>query len=682
MDHLFSNLPNIMYMLFKKVSYMGYKAIIIVLFAIVARLLIKDMPKWIRYFLWMLVFIQLVLPVSISSPLSIYNFLPEKIVDVEVAHKAKQVDINENYGVDTNTEVTYIYEATDEDIDIVEQEISEVDHYYEDSTNYLPTEVVYNKNRSLAIITFVWIFGMISFIAYFIVSSIKLRKKLDEAVLLNDNVWLCDNVDFPFVLGIINPKIYLSSSMNDEHMEYVIMHENMHIHSKDQMRKYIAFFILMIYWMNPVIWIAYILFCRDIEFICDENVIKNLDSNARIAYTKALLACSTQKKKLNISPVAFGEIGIKNRVKNVLEYKKVPVWLNVIAIVIIIGLGASLITVKTLASPSEENENGQSIEYLPFEETENEQIEDFKPSVNGIDASESGFPYEITPENRIRTMGAAYAPYVYELDKSEQEYLINAIVSSVWTLIHENTMPHDGEAYIVYVFDETAPYKITFYSDGYVDIECKGEVCIYQVQGDAYQAASRFCANMPEMDKLIPCDIDKLTVESIWSYESRIVRDELPKNEILDYLASLPDEAELLYNEGCFVITNKGNCYGYSFLENFLEKCSNNIPSAIIIGQYTTEGDLILCYVAYDGNHVILTMDSRRDRFAGNGNRIYARSSQYFSTMELPGTDGNIMFLHDDPNMTPEKVEKVLASNSMEGVEPYGFYWIGSFILE
>lgn len=400
-SYLFSNLPNIMYVLFLKISDMGYKAIIPVLFVIVARLLIKDMPKWIRYFLWMIVFIPLILPVSIPSPLSIYNILPEEMLDVDVVYEAKQVDMDEVYGTDTNSEVTYIYEVSDEDMDIVESDTRETNYSYEESINYLPTEVIHYKNNGLAIIALIWLIGIAFFITYFIVSSIKLRKNLDEAILLDDNVWACDNVDSPFVLGVINPKIYLSSSMDKEHVDYVIMHEKMHMHSKDQLLKYIAFFLLMIYWMNPVIWIAYILFCRDIEFICDENVIKNLDNDARIAYTKALLACSTQKKKLNISPIAFGEIGIKNRIKSILEYKKVPVWLNIAVIAIIIGLGVSLITVRTMASSYDESENAQrieylqteetanaqSIDYLPIEETENMQATDYKPSENSMDTS-------------------------------------------------------------------------------------------------------------------------------------------------------------------------------------------------------------------------------------------------------------------------------------------------------
>ena len=390
-NYLFSNLPNITYVLFLKISDMGYKAIIPVLFVIVARLLIKDMPKWIRYFLWMIVFISLVLPLSIPSPFSIYNLLPEEMLDVDVVYEAKQADMDEVYGTDTNSEVTYIYEVSDEDMDTVESDIEDTNYAYEESITYLPTEVVHYKNNPLAIIALIWILGIFSFVTYFIISSIKLRKRLDEAVLLNDNVWSCDNVDSPFVLGVINPKIYLSSSMDKEYVDYVIMHEKMHMHSKDQLLKYIAFFLLMIYWMNPVIWIAYILFCRDIEFICDENVIKNLDNDARIAYTKALLACSTQKKKLNISPIAFGEIGIKNRIKSVLEYKKVPVWLNIVVIAIIAGLGVSLITVRTMASSSEESENDQSIEYLPFEEAENMQATDYKPSENDIDVREHNY---------------------------------------------------------------------------------------------------------------------------------------------------------------------------------------------------------------------------------------------------------------------------------------------------
>ena len=153
----------------------------------------------------------------------------------------------------------------------------------------------------------------------------------------------------------------------------------------------------------------------------------------------------------------------------------------------------------------------------------------------------------------------------------------------------------------------------------------------------------------------------------------------LSGDELLNYLASLPEEPEALSGEGCFVISNKGNCYGMNIFSDFLNSYDACVPATITIGQYTTEGDLVLCYVAYDGEKVTLTRDSRRDKYAGNGNLISTDSCQYFSVMDLPGTDGNIMIMHNDPEMTPEKVERILASSAMEGKENNGFCWVGSY---
>ena len=402
LNYIVSNFPGIIYSFFLKISDMGYKAIVGVLLVIIARLLIKNMPKWIRYFLWLIVLLQLVLPVSIPTPLSIYNLIPESIVHIDTVDEAKYTYAEENYGIDTNTEVSYVY-IVDENSDASNQAITETDHNYFESVTYLPTEVVSYHNNGTVSFEFIWILGIVGFITYFVISSVKLRKILNEAVIVDKNIWACDNVDSPFVLGVFNPRIYLSSSMDPKHMDYVIMHEKMHLRSKDQILKYMAFFLLMIYWMNPAIWIAYILFCRDIEYICDENVIKNLETDDRIAYTKALLACSTQKKKVYISPVAFGEIGIKNRIKSVLEYKKTPIWLNGLIIIVIFVLGISLVTVRTEASAGVDDAAlyEQGIEYLPVEGTSNIQANDFSPNENYTDVSRHDYyddEVDILPE--------------------------------------------------------------------------------------------------------------------------------------------------------------------------------------------------------------------------------------------------------------------------------------------
>ena len=152
-------------------------------------------------------------------------------------------------------------------------------------------------------------------------------------MLLRDNIWLCDAVKSPFILGIIHPQIYLSSSTNEKEINYILAHEQAHLKRKDHWWKLSGYLLLTIYWFHPLVWLAYILFCRDIELACDEKVIREMNIDGKKAYSNALLACSMQKKIIAIYPLAFGEIGVKERIKIILNYKK-PKFGSIMAAII------------------------------------------------------------------------------------------------------------------------------------------------------------------------------------------------------------------------------------------------------------------------------------------------------------------------------------------------------------
>ena len=170
----------------------------------------------------------------------------------------------------------------------------------------------------IPILSIVWVIGVVVMLIYTVISYFKVKRKIGTAVLLRDNVFQSENVISPFVLGTFKPKIYLPFNMSKQDIPHVISHEQAHICRKDYWWKPLGFLILTIHWFNPLMWLGYVLFCRDIELACDEKVIKELNTEQKADYSQALLSCSVNRRMIAACPLAFGEVGVKNRVKTVL----------------------------------------------------------------------------------------------------------------------------------------------------------------------------------------------------------------------------------------------------------------------------------------------------------------------------------------------------------------------------
>ena len=180
--------------------------------------------------------------------------------------------------------------------------------------------------------------------AYSLVSYLWLRHKTKVSLCYRDTIYFCDSIATPFVFGVIKPRIYLPSGMDEGQMKSVIAHETAHLERKDHWWKTVAFFLLSVYWFHPLLWISYLLFSRDIERACDERVVRKLEPEARKHYAEALVACSLQKRMMFACPLAFGEVGVKNRVKSVLNYKKPAVWIVAITVVAGIAIAVCFLT--------------------------------------------------------------------------------------------------------------------------------------------------------------------------------------------------------------------------------------------------------------------------------------------------------------------------------------------------
>ena len=305
--------------LFLKIINMSISASWLVLAVLILRFVLKKAPKWINVLLWGIVAIRLICPFSFESTLSL---IPS----------AETIPLN--IGMDTTPTINSGISAINNAVNPI---ISQ-------SNTPMAGASVNLLQITIGIYEYIWIFGMIALALYTAISYWRLRRKVDTAVRYKDNIFQSENVSFPFVLGIIKPRIYLPFKMNGQYLEYVVAHEQAHICRKDHWWKPLGFLLLMIHWFNPLMWLAYVLLCRDIELACDERVIKELGNEQRGDYTQALVACSVNRRMIAACPLTFGEVGIKERVKSVMNYKKPAFWVIIISVIVCVGVAVCFLT--------------------------------------------------------------------------------------------------------------------------------------------------------------------------------------------------------------------------------------------------------------------------------------------------------------------------------------------------
>lgn len=304
---------------FLKLVNLSISASWLILAVLVLRVVLKKAPKWVMPLLWGVVALRLVCPFSIESALSLIpsaETIPSEIV--------------------TETREPVLYEQAT--LDIV-------------TNPTLPSaaEVPVGVSRQQAQVDFniysvLWFAGMAALLVHALVSAGKLKRKLATAILLRDNIYESEFVNSPFVFGVVKPNIYLPMHMDEGTAAYVIAHEHAHLARRDHWWKVLGYLVLALHWFNPLVWVAYILFCRDIELACDEKVVKGLDGAARADYSQALLSCAAPKRAVAACPLAFGEGNIKTRVKSALHYKKPAFWVAAAAVLAVVIVAVCFLT--------------------------------------------------------------------------------------------------------------------------------------------------------------------------------------------------------------------------------------------------------------------------------------------------------------------------------------------------
>ena len=274
----------------------------IVIAVLILRFCLKKAPKWVNVLLWGIVAVRLIFPFSIESALSL-------IPSAET--------VSPSIMMETAPSVQTGVPALDQVINPV------IDH----SLSPAPGASANPLQIWIPVLTVIWLWGVAALFLYSAVSYRRLRRRVCEAVILRDNIYQSENVCSPFVLGIIRPKIYLPYHMDKREMDHVIAHEQTHIRRRDHWWKPLGFLLLTVHWFNPLLWLGYILLCRDIELACDEKVIREMGSEQRADYTQALVSCSVSRRSIAACPLAFGEVGVKTRVKSVMNYKKPAFWI-------------------------------------------------------------------------------------------------------------------------------------------------------------------------------------------------------------------------------------------------------------------------------------------------------------------------------------------------------------------
>ncbi len=305
---------------FLKLLNLSISASWLVLAVLVLRLGSKRSPKWMNVLLWGIVALRLVLPFSIESALSLipsaetvspaavqFDPAPTITSGVSVIDNAVNPSLSEHFAAVPGMSVNPLYVWTE-------------------------------------IAGWVWLIGLGAMLLYALVSYLRLRRRVSVSLPIQENIYLCDAISSPFILGIVKPRIYLPSGLDEVQRQNVLAHEQAHLARYDHWWKPLGFALLAVYWFNPLLWLAYALLCRDIELACDERVIRTMDKSAVKTYSTVLLACSMLHKAVISCPLAFGEVGVKERVRNALHYKKPAFWVVAASAIVCIAVAVCFLT--------------------------------------------------------------------------------------------------------------------------------------------------------------------------------------------------------------------------------------------------------------------------------------------------------------------------------------------------
>lgn len=360
--------------LFMSILNISITASWIVLGVLVLRLIFQKAPKWIYCILWAIVAVRLILPFSFESSVSM-------------------IPSNETVSENSNGQIQIVTGIPTID--------NNIEQYFNGTETSNSADAESNASNFEYYLPFIWISGVFCMVSYGIFSYLVLKEKVDVSLKRSDGIYLCDGIFSPFILGILRPKIYLPSGLEKERENYVIAHEKAHLKRLDHLWKPLGFMLLSVYWFNPVLWVAYVLLCRDIESACDEKVIFQFDTKEKKMYSETLLSCSTNRRWILACPVAFGEVAVKDRIKSILHYKKPTLWIIIIALI-----ASAVFSVLFLTDPSQTKiyeKRTEEIEFVNIKTNDYETKGYSKFAIRLVEDFLSEIEIERSPASRSRS---------------------------------------------------------------------------------------------------------------------------------------------------------------------------------------------------------------------------------------------------------------------------------------
>ncbi len=416
---------------------MGLTAGYVALAVMAVRLVFRKAPRWISCALWGLVGARLVFPLRLKSVLSLIPSAQPIPPQIETAPVPS---IQSGIGLINSTVNPLLSQAMAPDL----------------SSSINPMQV------AVEVGFWIWLAGVAVMLLYGLIATLRLTRKTKERIPMAQSTYWCDTIPSPFVFGLFRPKIYLPPHVREEDLPYVIAHEQAHIQRLDHIWKPLGFLLLTLYWFHPILWLSYGLFCRDIEYACDQKAIRSMDTAQIKAYSGALLRCSTARGFLTASPLAFGESGVKVRIQTLLHYKKPAFWVVLTALAVSLAVGVCFLTdppsPKTTAYTqltAESQLDGVSVAIANFDHeavVPTLTIEWVNHTAKQLTLTEEFYIYRLEGDHRI---DARLAPdqYVWNLTATlvnprsaiHKDYLLYDMVLPAGTYQLETTFSHTDD---------------------------------------------------------------------------------------------------------------------------------------------------------------------------------------------------------------------------------------------
>ena len=454
--------------LFTGILNISISAGILIIVCVLVRLIFRKMPKFVRCLMWLLVAVRLAIPFAIESPLSLLPAREYVTVSSnneaadKVADKAEHINNVDSADTAADTVAkTSAQNAADKsnvaEVDTVES-INSV--AAENNAEKISENTAENTAESINppgsvsflggidvmyVLSIVWIVGVAAFLIYALVSYIRLRRLVDDAVLLRDNIYQSERAGTAFILGVIRPRIYVPYGLGLNELYMSISHERAHISRRDHLVKPLGFIIAAVYWFNPLVWLAYILLCRDIELACDEKVIKKIGYDKKKDYSQALLNLSIPRKYISACPVAFGEVGINERIKNVLTMKKGKKIIIAVAVAI-----CAVLAICFLTYPKKpKNNSGDTAKTQTTDETKETITEDLAANENEssteVKEAESNEENASSEDEEASTVGDAEDSDIYGTETSGAKKVVYILKGDGGTVNLGDKIIIDGE---------------------------------------------------------------------------------------------------------------------------------------------------------------------------------------------------------------------------------------------